>query len=107
MKEYIQVITTGPKKDVDKVARELVESRLAACVQIVGPISSTYRWEGAIEEAEEWLCIIKTAKTLYPEVERTVCRLHSYKVPEILAVPVVAGNTDYLSWLGAELRKEN
>ena len=105
MREYIQVVTTGQRKDVDEIARKLVEARLAACAQIVGPIRSTYWWEGAVEEAEEWLCIIKTTKGLYPEVEKTVRRLHSYKIPEILAVPVVAGNADYLAWLEKELRQ--
>lgn len=104
MPEYIQVLVAGPRADLDKIARKLVTDRLAACAQIVGPIHSIYWWHGAIEEADEHLCILKTRKDLYPQVEVAVRRLHSYKIPEILALPVVAGNRDYLSWLDAELK---
>jgi periplasmic divalent cation tolerance protein len=104
MKEYIQIMTTGAKEDMAGIARKLVEARLAACVQIGGPIRSTYWWEGKVEEADEWLCIIKTRKDLYPEVEKSIRQLHSYIVPEILALPIVAGNPDYLQWLGEELK---
>ncbi|MDO9462926.1 MAG: divalent-cation tolerance protein CutA [Deltaproteobacteria bacterium] len=106
MTDYIQVITTTEKKeDARKIARALVEKRLAGCVQIIGPITSTYRWKEAIETAEEWMCIIKTRKDLYPELERSIREVHPYEVPEILAVPVVEGSKDYLEWLGNEIKK--
>ncbi|MDQ7838062.1 MAG: divalent-cation tolerance protein CutA [Thermodesulfobacteriota bacterium] len=106
MTDYIQVITTTEKKDdAQKVARVVVEKRLAGCVQIIGPIISTYHWKGVIETAEEWMCVIKSRKDLYPELERSIREVHPYEVPEILAVPVAEGSKDYLEWLGNEIKE--
>ncbi|HED00372.1 MAG TPA: divalent-cation tolerance protein CutA [Proteobacteria bacterium] len=106
MTDYIQVITTTEKKeDARKIARALVEKRLAGCVQIIGPITSTYRWKEAIETAEEWMCVIKTRKDLYAGLEKSIREVHPYEVPEILAVPVAEGSKDYLEWLGNEIKK--
>ncbi len=105
MPEYIQVMTTtGKREDALKIAKTMVGSRLAGCAQVVGPIASTYWWKGEIESAEEWLCLMKTKRNLYPEVEAAIRSLHSYEVPEILATPIVAGNPDYLDWLERELK---
>ena len=107
MVEYIQVITTTEtKEDAQKIARTVVEKRLAGCVQIIGPITSTYWWKNNIEMAEEWLCLIKSRKDLYQELEKAIREVHPYEVPEILAVPVVAGSRNYLQWLEAELTTE-
>lgn len=107
MSEYIQVFTTVEnKRDAEKIARVLVEKRLAACVQIVGPVASTYRWKGKIETAEEWLCIIKSRQTLYADLEKAIKEVHPYETPEIIALPVVAGSKDYLEWLSSELKQE-
>ena len=107
MQEYIQVVTTVEKKeDAEKIAKALVEKRLAGCAQVVGPIVSTYWWQDNIETAEEWLCIIKSKKDLYEELEKCIKAIHSYEVPEILAMPVVTGSKDYLEWLGNELKKK-
>jgi len=106
MNEHIQVITTTENKaDAEKIAEVLVEKKLAGCVQIIGPISSVYWWEGKMEKANEWLCLIKTTRTLYEDLESTLHKIHPYKVPEILAIPVVAGSKDYLSWLDSVLEK--
>jgi len=100
MPESVQVLTTVEKREeAETIARALVEKRLAACVQVVGPIISTYRWKGEIETAEEWQCLVKTRRELYPQVERAIRRLHSYEVPEIIATPIVAASADYLEWL--------
>ncbi len=105
MAEYIQVITTtATEDDARKVAHALVEARLAGCVQIVGPIGSTYWWEGRIEEAEEWLCLAKSRADLFDALEAAIREAHPYDVPEVLAVPVAAGSQGYLDWLGGELR---
>ena len=105
MSEYIQVMTTtGKREDALKIAKTMVGGRLAGCAQVVGPISSTYWWKGEIESAEEWLCLMKTKRNLYPEVEAAIRSLHSYEVPEILATPIVAGDPDYLDWLERELK---
>ena len=104
--EYIQVITTVEKEEQAKsIARTLVEKRLAGCVQIVGPATSIYRWESKIETAGEWLCIIKSKRSLYEELEQAIRDMHPYRVPEILATPVVAGSRAYLEWLDGELKK--
>ncbi len=99
----IQVLTTTARRDeAERIASELVDSGLAACVQIVGPITSTYRWRGKIERQEEWQCWAKTRGELFDRVEAAIRRIHPYEVPEIIAVPIVAGSAGYLSWLDAE-----
>ncbi len=103
---HIQVFTTTDKKeDAEKIARAVVDGKLAGCVQIVGPVVSTYRWKGTIERAEEWLCFIKTREDLYAELEKAIRAIHPYEVPEIIAVPVSGGSGDYLRWLDGELKK--
>jgi len=103
--EHIQVVTTAASADeARRIATALVEERLAACVQIVGPIESIYRWQGKVETATEWQCWIKTRRERYDALEATIRRLHSYEVPEILAVPIVAGSEAYLKWLTDETR---
>ncbi len=105
MREYIQVVTTTEhREEAESIARALVEERLAACVQVIGPISSIYRWRGAIQSAQEWQCWIKSRRDLYDQIEETIRRLHPYEVPEILAVPVLAGSASYLTWLDDEVR---
>jgi len=105
MEEYIQVITAIEKReDAEEIANAMVEKRLAACVQIVGPIVSTYWWKGNIESAEEWLCIIKSKKELYDELEKAIKEIHPYETPEIFALSVVAGSEDYLKWVSREVK---
>ncbi|MDP8931247.1 MAG: divalent-cation tolerance protein CutA [Actinomycetota bacterium] len=104
--EFVQVVTTTEsEQEAEKLASSLVEARLAACVQVVGPIRSTYWWKGAVERAQEWLCIAKTPLGRYDEVEAHIRQNHSYEVPEITALPVVDGSTDYLTWIKAETRR--
>ena len=105
MASYIQVLTTTETKaDAQAIAHAVVEKRLAGCVQAIGPITSTYRWQGEIETAEEWLCVIKSRQDLYEALEEAILEAHPYDVPEILAVPVTAGSNGYLEWLDSELR---
>jgi periplasmic divalent cation tolerance protein len=104
MKSYIQVTTTTETKEqAEKIAQYLVETRLAACVQISGPITSIYRWKGKVENTQEWLCLIKTRKELFNKVETAIKKLHPYETPEIVAVPIVKGTKEYLRWLDDEL----
>jgi periplasmic divalent cation tolerance protein len=103
MSDFIQVTTTASTKDeAAKIATALLERRLAACVQVVGPIESRYWWNGKIEQAGEWLCIIKTIRERYPAVEATIRANHSYEVPEIVTCPIVGGSEPYLEWLRSE-----
>ena len=100
MKSYIQIsTTTETKKQAQKIAQYLVEQKFAACVQISGPIESTYRWKGKVETANEYLCLIKTQTTLFKKVETAIKKLHPYETPEIVAVPIIKGSREYLKWL--------
>jgi periplasmic divalent cation tolerance protein len=102
--EYLQVVTTvGSEQEAAAIADDLVARRLAACVQVLGPIASTYRWQGAVERAREWQCLAKTEAARYAEVEAAIRALHSYDEPEILATPIVAGSAGYLAWIGESL----
>jgi periplasmic divalent cation tolerance protein len=104
MAEAIQVsTTTATKADAEKIASALVARQLAACVQVGGPITSRYRWQGQVESAEEWLCTIKTTAQAYQRVEQAIRELHPYQEPEIIAVPIVAGSPGYLGWLAAQV----
>lgn len=97
---FIQVMTTTETKEqAQSIARHLVEEKLAACVQITGAIESSYRWRGKVEITQEWLCLIKTREDLFLQVESAIKKLHSYDTPEIIAVPIVKGSKEYLSWL--------
>ncbi len=100
MPSAIQVVTTtATQSDAEKIAAALVRQRLAACVQVSGPVRSCYRWQGAIETAEEWQCTIKTTQEAYEHVEQAIRQLHPYEVPEILATPIMTGSQSYLDWL--------
>jgi len=103
MGDFIQVTTTASSKvEAEKIAGALLEKRLAACVQVVGPIESHYWWQGKIEHAAEWLCIIKTRRGKFPAVESAIRANHSYEVPEIVACPIEGGSEPYLQWLRNE-----
>jgi periplasmic divalent cation tolerance protein len=106
MSEYIQVATTvATEKQAGAIAALLVEQRLAACVQVVGPMTSHYRWQGKIEMAGEYLCLAKSRAALYPEIEAAIKTIHPYEVAEIIALPIIAGSKEYLAWLAAEVRE--
>ena len=104
MLEFIVVyVTAGSAQEADQLAQALVGERLAACVNRIKSIQSVYRWQGQVEQNEEELLIIKTRKELFPALEKRVRELHSYSVPEIIAVPLVAGSAGYLGWLQEQL----
>ncbi len=104
MTPYIQVVITCPdRQEAEKLAAHLLETQLAACVQI-SPSTSWYRWQGAIEQSAEMVCTIKSRRDLFSQLCKDVRRLHSYDVPEILATPIVDGSASYLDWLEKELR---
>lgn len=100
MSDYVQVLTTaGSEEEAGRIASLLVGRRLAACVQVVGPIVSRYRWQGAIEEEREWQCLAKTTRAACEAVEAAIREVHSYDEPEIIATPIVAGSPGYLAWI--------
>jgi periplasmic divalent cation tolerance protein len=102
---YIEVVTTiEGKADAERIARALVEARLAACVQIRGPIISRFHWKGAIDTAEEWQCVAKSREDLFAQIDEAIRVIHPYEVAEILAVPIAAASKAYLDWLEAALK---
>ena len=104
MAEYLQVLTAvASESEAERISVALIERRLAACVQVAGPIASRYRWQGKVEQAREWLCLAKTEASRYPELEAAIRELHSYEEPEIVATPIVAGSVGYLEWIGESL----
>jgi len=105
MTEYIQVVTTVENKaDAEKIAKNLVEKRISACVQIIGPLTSYFQWQGKLDSAQEYLCLIKSRADLFPALETEIRSMHPYEVPEILATPITNGGKDYLNWLASELK---
>jgi periplasmic divalent cation tolerance protein len=105
MTDFIQVITTiDSQQAASELAAALVQRRLAGCVQVLGPVTSTYRWQGQVETSQEWLCLIKSQRTQYAALEQAIRELHSYEVPEILALAVEAGSAAYLEWLAGALK---
>ena len=95
----VVLVTCGSEEEAAKIANSLVEERLAACVNMISPVRSIYRWEGKIWEEKEWMLIIKTQKISFEDLEKKVKSIHSYSVPEIIALPVVEGSASYLKWL--------
>lgn len=101
--QVVQVVTaTDSRAAADALARSAVEARAAACAQVDGPIDSTYRWQGAVESAEEWRITFKTTTSAYGRLEAFIRERHSYDMPEILCTPVTAGNPAYLAWVERE-----
>jgi periplasmic divalent cation tolerance protein len=102
--DYLQVQTTvDSEAAAERLAVTLVERRLAACVQVIGPISSHYRWRDKLERSTEWICAAKTEAARYPELEAAIRELHSYEEPEVVATPIVAGSAGYLDWIDESL----
>lgn len=101
---YIVIfVTASAGKEAENIARALVEERLAACVNITERIGSFFRWQGKIDRASEVLLIIKSKKSKLSRIIKLVKSLHSYEVPEIIALPVIAGDTKYLEWIDESL----
>ena len=105
MTDKIVVLSTcGSEAEAERLARLLIDQRLAACVSIVPRVRSFYRWNGAVESAEEWLLLIKSSRPLFEKLRAALQQAHSYEVPELLALPVVDGAAAYLEWLDSSLR---
>ncbi len=98
--DLIVVSTTAEnRQQLDEIARALLAENLAACVQIGGPITSHYRWQGELQQSDEWTCLVKTTASLYSRVETVIQELHDYDVPQIVAVPILHGYQPYLEWV--------
>lgn len=105
MENCVQLTTALARADdARRIARAAVDSRLAACVQVSGPVTSTYRWQGRVETAREWLVTARTTRRRLAALMKLVRQLHPYETPEIIAVPIVAGSRRYLDWLAESVR---
>jgi periplasmic divalent cation tolerance protein len=103
--KIVVLVTCGSAKEARKIARAVVEQRMAACTNIVAtPVQSVYRWKGRVESAKEFLLIIKTTQARFAKLKAEVKRLHSYDVPEIIALPIAAGGIDYLNWISESVK---
>lgn len=108
MTDKIVVLSTcGSEEEALRVARELVEARLAACVNVAPGVRSVYRWQGKVEEGNEWLLVIKSRRGLLQKLQAQLQRAHSYEVPEVVALTIVDGSPAYLRWLDRELTTED
>ena len=106
MTDKIVVLNTcGSEDEAERLARLLIERRLAACVSIVPRMRSVYRWNGAVESSDEWLLLIKSSRSLFEQLRVAIEGAHSYRVPEVLALPVIDGAAPYLDWLQANLQE--
>jgi len=108
MPSYIAVfMTVSDEKEATKIVRNLLKERLIACANIVGPISSLFWWKGKIDKTSEFLVIMKSRKNLFKKLSERVKELHSYEVPEVIALPLIEGLPSYLNWLGTSLYGED
>lgn len=100
MTDYIVVlVTTSTKQEAEKIVQHLINDRLIACGNIVGPVTSFFQWSGQVEQAQEYLALMKSRKNLFDRLTEAVKIIHSYEIPEILALPIMEGSKTYLDWL--------
>lgn len=103
----IVLCTTGSEEEARKIAHHLVENQLAACVNIVARVQSIYRWQGKVESGTEWLLLIKTTADKFDDVRDAIRGLHSYDLPECIAIAIEDGSTEYLEWIGESVAAES
>jgi periplasmic divalent cation tolerance protein len=103
--KVVVLVTTASLREAKKIARHLVDSNLAACVNISQPIRSVYRWEGKIADEKEYLLLIKTVRDLFNEIKSAISRIHSYHTPEIVCLPIIDGSRNYLQWIADSVKK--
>ena len=97
--KVVIMVTSSSRRECRKIARQLIEQKLAACVNITQPIQSIYRWEGKIDNSKEFLMLIKTRRNLFPQIKAEIDLVHSYHTPEIICLPVIDGSPNYLQWV--------
>ena len=101
--KIVVLVAAGNLRESRKIARNLIESRLAACVNITAPVESIYRWQGKVSKSREYLLIIKTTRNLFDELRSAVARTHSYTTPEIISLSIADGSGDYLQWIDSSV----
>ena len=102
--KVVVLITAASQRECKRIAKHLIEARLAACVNITQGIESVYRWEGKITNAKEFLMLIKTTRELFEEIKHAVAQIHSYHTPEIICLPIIDGSRNYLQWVADSVK---
>jgi periplasmic divalent cation tolerance protein len=102
--KVVIMVTAASRRECRKIARRLIDEKLAACVNITQPIQSIYRWEGKIEQSKEFLMFIKTKRDLFPQIKAEIALIHSYHTPEIICLPIIDGAPNYLQWISDSVR---
>ena len=102
--KVVVLITAASRRECKKIAKHLIEAKLAACVNITQGIESVYRWEGKIANAREFLMLIKTTRELFEEIKHAVAQIHSYHTPEIICLPIIDGSRNYLQWVADSVK---
>jgi periplasmic divalent cation tolerance protein len=103
--KIVIMVTAASRAECRKIARHLVEAKLAACVNIAPGIESVYRWKGKVTKDEESLMLIKSTRQLFPEIKAAIAKIHSYHTPEIICLPIIDGSRNYLQWVGDSVKK--
>ena len=103
----IVLTTAGSEQEAKKIARHLVENRMAACVNIVPQVASVYRWQGKVEEAPEWILLIKTTAAVFEKLRQAIVERHSYELPECICLTIEDGSSGYLEWIAESLAQKS
>jgi periplasmic divalent cation tolerance protein len=102
--KVVIMVTAASRRECRKIARHLVEARLAACVNVTQAVESLYRWEGKIADEKEFVLFIKSTRDLFPEIKAEISRIHSYHTPEIICLPIIDGSRNYLQWVSDSVK---
>ncbi len=102
--KVVIMVTAASRRECRKIARHLVEEKLAACVNITQAIESIYRWEGKLADEKEFVMLIKSTRELFPEIKAAIAKLHSYHAPEIICLPIIDGSRNYLQWVADSVK---
>lgn len=102
--KVVIMVTAASRRECRKIARHLVEEKLAACVNITQAIESIYRWEGKVADEKEFVMLIKSTRELFPEIKAAISKLHSYHTPEIICLPIIDGSRNYLQWVADSVK---
>lgn len=105
--KVVILVTAASKRECRKIARHLVEAKLAACVNITQPLQSIYRWEGKVADEREFQLLIKSTRDLFGEIKAAISKIHSYHTPEIICLPIIDGSRNYLQWVEDSVKQPN
>jgi len=103
--KVVIMVTAASRRECRKIARHLVEAKLAACVNITQPVESVYRWKGKLADDKEFLLLIKSTRALFPQIKAAISKIHSYHTPEIICLPIIDGSRNYLQWLSDSVKQ--